>query len=70
VATNAYLASIKANLKNGKLVWKEVVSAAMVFAKSSGNEDSATGVLDDASGDMEDERAFLLGESDSDSASD
>ena len=66
MATNAYLASIKANLKNGKLVWKEVISAAMAFVKSNGNEDSVTasGVPD---GDVEDERAFLVEESDSDS---
>jgi hypothetical protein len=65
VVTNAYLASIKTNLTNGKLVWKELISAAMAFAKlgSNVNDDSMT-TLD---GGAEDERALLVADSDSDS---
>jgi hypothetical protein len=64
VVTNAYLASIKVNIANGKLVWKDIVSAALEFAKSgvSLNNDSLTAV-----GDVEDERALLVADSDSDS---
>ena len=65
VATNGYLASIRANLANGKLIWKEVISAAMEFVKSNGNEDPQA-----AGGDMEDERALLVADSDSNSDSD
>jgi hypothetical protein len=64
-ATNAYLSSIEANLANGKLVWKKVVSTAMEFAKVKVNDDSMTGA-----GDVEDERAFLVGDSDSSGSSD
>ena len=48
ITTNAYLASIKVNIANGKLVWKDVVSAALEFVKSgvSLNNDSLTAVGD------------------------
>jgi hypothetical protein len=59
VATNGYLMSINTNLKNGKLIWKEVISAAMEFAKSKGIEDSAAGDVD-----ASDERALLVADSD------
>lgn len=63
IATNAYLASIKANLANGKLIWKNVISAAMEFAKLGVNEElMASGAAGD---DVEDERALLAPDSDS-----
>jgi hypothetical protein len=66
VATNAYLTSINANLLNGKLVWKEVIRAARAFAKLNGSGDSATTL----GGDVEDERALLVADSDSESDAD
>ena len=64
VVTNAYLASIKVNIANGKLVWKDVVSAALELTKSgvSLNNDSLTAV-----GDVEYEQALLVADSESDS---
>jgi hypothetical protein len=63
VATNAYLASIKANIANGKLVWKELINAAMEFAKMGVKLDENL-----TAGDVEDERALLVADSDSESA--
>jgi hypothetical protein len=56
------LASINANIANGRLVWKRVISDAMEFAKSNVNEDLVAGAGDD----MDDERALLVADSDSD----
>lgn len=63
--TNAYLASIKVNLANRKLVWNELISAAAAFAKlgaKMGDDSMAT--FDDGA---EDERAHLVADSDSNS---
>ena len=62
---NAYLASIKVNLVNRKLVWNELISAATAFAKLGAKMgDNSMATFDDST---EDERAHLVAHLDSNS---